>query len=251
MIFRLLIALISAIFISCSNSASHIGDSPESGEVSIAYLKSLCKGEHYTITNDYSISGIIVATDWCGEMNKSAVVVDRSGGLEFAIDIRNINESLPIYSKVTIFCNGLTLARIGGKIELGATPTGDFPLGNIDDEMLSRYIRIDGVCEDFEATTKRITEIGADDISAIIKFDNLRICDVEQDMAWCDMVDGEPITTFRTLADREGNTIAVRILATCDYADVAMPTKEISVVGIVDFADNRYFLRIVNKSVIQ
>lgn len=252
MIFRLLIALISLLFISCGDSAGHTeGSSPQSGEVSIAHLKSLCKGDHYAITADYSIRGIIVATDWCGEMNKSAVVVDRSGGLEFAIDVRNINERLPIYSEVTIFCNGLTLARIGGKIELGTTPTGDFPLGNIDDEMIDRYIRIEGICEDFVPATKRITEIGVGDVSAFVMFKNLRICDAEQGLAWCDIVDGKPTTTLRTLVDREGNTLAIRTLATCDYAEVPIPTKEISVAGIVDFADNRYFLRIANRSIIQ
>lgn len=193
------------------------------------------------------VRGVVVATDWLGEMNKSAVIVDESGGLEFAIDSRQIRDILPIYSEVSIYCNGLMLARVGGKIELGAPPTGEFPLDNIDDEMFNRYIRVEGVCENFTPPTKRINELGVDDIGSLIRFDNVRICDEERGLAWCDTEYGTPVTTYRTFIDSEGNSLAVRTLATCHYAGEAIPTKEISVVGIVDYSDNRYFLRIVNK----
>lgn len=251
MIFRLLIRLFSVVVLSaCADS--HGGDSGEYApqEVSIAYLKSLCKGSHYRIVNDYVVRGVVVATDWLGEMNKSAVIVDESGGLEFAVNSRNISEHLPIYSEVTIFCNGLMLARIGGKIELGIAPTAEFPLDNIDDEMFGRYIRVTGVCEDFVPTTKRFSEVGVEDIGNIVRFNDVRICDEEQGLSWCDICDDEVVTTYRTLIDSEGNNFAVRTLSTCDYAKEKMPAKEISVVGIIDYSDNRYFLRIVNKWII-
>ena len=248
MIFRLLIALISVVALSaCSNGSDQDSGKYAPQEVSIAYLKSLCTGSHYRIVGDYSVRGVVVATDWLGEMNKSAVIVDESGGLEFAIDSRQIRDILPIYSEVSIYCNGLMLARVGGKIELGAPPTGEFPLDNIDDEMFNRYIRVEGVCEDFTPPTKHINELGVDDISRLIRFDNVRICDEERGLAWCDMEYGTPVTTYRTFIDSEGNSLAVRTLATCHYAGEAIPTKEISVVGIVDYSDNRYFLRIANK----
>ncbi len=243
MTFRIF-SIISLLFIGCSAPES---TSTEPKEVSIAYLKSLCRGDHYRIVNDYTVRGVVVATDWLGEMNKSAVIVDSSGGLEFAIDSRHIYEHLPILSEIEILCNGLMLARIGGKIELGAPPTGAFPLDNIDDEMFERYIRVVGTCSDFVPQTKQFTEISAEDISSIVRFDNVRICEEEQGLSWCDIEDGKPITTYRTLIDNEGNTFAIRTLGTCHYAKEKMPTKEISVTGVIDYSDNRYFLRIVNK----
>ena len=245
MILRILSIICSLLLlIGCSTPESATS---QPKEVSIAYLKSLCQGDHYRIVNDYMVKGVVVATDWLGEMNKSAVIVDSSGGLEFAIDSRNINEHLPIYSEVEILCNGLMLARIGGKIELGAAPTGSFPLDNIDDEMFNRYIRVIGSCRDFVPTTKRFTDIVVSDISNIVRFENVRICDEEQGLAWCDFENDKPKTTYRTLVDSDGNTFAVRTLGTCHYAAEIMPTKEISVVGIIDYSANRYFLRIVNK----
>ena len=245
MIFRILGIIYSLLLlISCSTTESATS---QPKEVSIAYLKSLCQGDHYRIVNDYTVRGVVVATDWLGEMNKSAVIVDSSGGLEFAIDSRDINEHLPIYSEVEILCNGLMLARIGGKIELGAPPTGTFPLDNIGYEMFDRYIRVVGSCKDFVPVTKRFTDICADDISSIVRFDNVRICDEEHGLSWCNLENNKPVTTYRTLIDRDSNTFAVRTLGSCHYAAEKMPTKEISVVGVIDYSDNRYFLRIVNK----
>ena len=250
MIFRLFVALFSLFVLFACSESPNGGTSP-SGEVTIAYLKSLCKGSHYRIVNDYTVRGVVVATDWCGELNKSAIIVDESGGLEFAIDVRDVSRHLPIYSKVTISCNGLMLARVGGKVELGAPPTGDFPLDNIDDEMLGRYIRVEGIVDDYAAVVKRFDEIGVEDICRIVRFERVRICDDEQGLPWCDAMEDERVTTYRTIVDREGRTFTLRILGTCHYAAVMMPKTEISVVGAIDYSDNRYFLRIVNKAIIE
>lgn len=248
MIFRLTTILFSLLtLLACSDDCVN----STTQEVSIAYLKSLCKGDHYHITDNFSIHGVVVATDWLGEFYKSAVIVDKTGGLEFAIDSHNIKEHLPVYSEATILCNGLMLARIGGKVELGAPPTGDFPLDNIDDTMFDRYIRVVGLCEDFTPATKQFSEISLSDISAVVCFEDIRICAEEQGLAWCDTVEGKPITTYRTFIDNKGNTFAIRTLSDCIYATQAIPTNEITVIGVIDYSDNRYFLRIVNQSIIE
>lgn len=249
MIFRLLIAFSLLFAVACESTTAPTPS--RGGEVSIAYLKSLCTGDHYRVVSDYSVRGVVVATDWLGELHKSAIIIDKTSGLEFAIESHNINKQLPVFSEVTIFCNGLMLARIGGKIELGLPPTGDFPLDNIDDEKFGRYIRIEGINSDIVAPTKRFSEIGASDICGLVKFERVRVVLDEPKMRWCNFADGAPQTTFRTLVDSEGNSFDVRILPTCHYAGEEVPTNEISVIGVIDYSDNRYFLRIINKSIIE
>ncbi len=245
MILRRLIPFISLLLVACSPSAVP----PQEGEVSIAYLKSLCEGDHYRITDNYTIRGVVVATDWLGELNKSAIVVDATGGLEFAIDSRNISEQLPVFSEVIILCNGLMLARVGSKIELGMPPTGNFLLDNIDAEHISRYIRIVAQGERPTPVTKRFSEIDASDISNVVRFEGVRITPEEQGLEWCDKVDGSPVATIRTLVDSNGDTLPVHLLPTCIYAEEKMPTNEISVEGVIDYSGNRYFLRIVNRAI--
>lgn len=249
MTFRQLATLfsISLMLCGCNN---HNEKEPVQ-EVSIAYLKSLCTGDHYRIVDDYTIRGVVVATDWLNESYQSLTIVDRSGGLEVAIGAYGIDNNLPIYSEVTIFCNGLMLARIGHKIELGAVPTGDFPLDCIDETMLYQYIRTIGICKEFTPATKHFSEIGVADMSAIIRFDNVQICEEERGLIWCDLIDDTLVTTIRTIMDREGNSFGVRTLPRSIYAAENIPTKEISVIGIIDYADNRYCIRLVNEGVIQ
>lgn len=251
MIFRLLIILFSAAVLCGCNGGSEGGGNAPVGEVSIAYLKSLCSGSHYRITNDYTLRGVVVANDWLGEFVKSVVVVDRSGGIEIAIESSNLAMELPVHSEIEIFCNGLMLARIGGKVELGAPSTGDFPIANIDKELLDRYIRVVGICDNFKVATKRISEVSAADIGAIIRFEKIRICDEERGVLWCDRVDGSLVTTYRTFVDAEGDSLVVRTLPTCLYATDKIPTNEISVAGVIDFSDNRYFVRIANGFTIE
>lgn len=250
MIFRLLVVVFSLLLLpSCSDNGSD--DFNGRKEVSIAHLKSLCRGDHYRIVEDMVVRGVVIANDRLGEYHNSVVVVDRTSGVEISIESRNLSALLPIYSEVEILCSGLMLARIGGKIELGAPSTGDFPIGNISEEMLGRYIRVVGVCEDFTPVVKQFSEIGVEDISCVVRFENIRICDEERGLKWCDTDEnGEVITTDRTFVDSKGDTFTLRTLATCHYAKEVVPTTEIAVIGVIDYADNRHFLRIVNKWII-
>ena len=61
-------------------------DNPESGLVSIAYLKSRYNGLSTNIKDDVSIKGTVVANDLFGEFYKRLVLVDDSGGIEISID---------------------------------------------------------------------------------------------------------------------------------------------------------------------
>ena len=248
MIFRFLTALFSiALLLSC-NSKEGLNVETDN-EVTIAHLKSLCEGDHRLITENISVRGIVVATNWLGELHNSAIIIDDTGGLEIAIDLNDVRKELPLNSEITIQCNGLMLARVGGNIKLGTPSTDDFPIGDIDSEYLPCYIRIIGLDRKVLPTIKRIEEVGADDICTFVQFDNLRICDAEAKLSWCDIIDGEIVTTYRTLVDREGNTLSVRTLSTCHYAIEAIPENEISVAGVIDYSDNRPFLKIVNRAI--
>lgn len=251
MILRLLPLLFSLLALcSCGNLSGDVSENPQ-GEISIAHLKSLCKGDSYHITSDCLLRGIVVASDWLGELYKSVIIRDESGGIEILVDSHDIHATLPIYSEVEVHCNGLKLARIGEKVEMGALPTGNFPLNNIPEAIFDRYFKVIGMVENIEATTKRIAELEHSDISNIIRLEGVRIGEAGEQRKWCDEVDGKMVTTYRTLIDNEGDSLALCIYPTCRYADRAMPENEISVIGAIDYADDRYFIHIVNRWITQ
>lgn len=241
---RLLLLPLVAVALSCSKSAD------EARVVSIAYLKAMCHGERAIVADECYIEGVVVANDWLGEYPKRVVVVDDSGGLEINIEAEKIYTWLPIYSRVKLFCGGRTLARVGGNVVLGASPTGDFPIDNIPEWEARRSFNVVGVAEEFSFPTMRIADIGLADVSRAVRIDGLRVVDAELGLSWCDMVDGVTQTTMRTLVDREGNTIGVQTLASCAYGENKIPTTEFSVVGVVDAANGECFLRIINGAIL-
>ena len=248
MISRLILTLISLLTL----CACHIEPSEQKAtDVSIAYLKSLCVGSHYRINSDYRLRGVVVASEWLGELYNSIIIKDESGYLEIMVDVADVETRLPIYSEVEIGCNGLMLARVGGKIEMGLPSTSDFVLDNIGEEVVDNHIRIVGQNSSITPATKRFAEINACDISTIVRFENVHILLENEGQRWCDTLDGEVVTTYRTLVDSEDNTFAIRILPTSHYALDEMPTDEISVIGAIDYADDRYFLTIVNGWITQ
>lgn len=239
--------LISALWLlGCSPEPPAYGEY-ESG-VSIAYLKSLCRGSSFDITDDITICGSVVANDRLGEFYKSIVIVDDSGGIEVAIDKQDIYLNLPLHSRITIFCSGLSLGRLGGKIELGAHPTGNYPVDGISADQFSHYFKTEAGGENTSPVERTIGSLTVADISSFVVFRNLHLAGEPHD-AWCATENGEWIDTTHTLEDASGATLSLRVNAECSYAGMPTPKGKFDIAGIVDYADGAYFLRISNYSV--
>lgn len=223
---------------------------PEEGHVSISYLKSLCDGLSASVTKDISIVGSVIATDLYGEFYKSIIMVDGSGGIEINIDKEDLYIDFPIYTEIAVSCNGLSLGRVGGKIVLGAAPAGDYTVDRIGAEDMDRYISITADSPaSAEPISIGITDISAEDITSYVRLDDVRFYEADGETSFCDFVDGEYVTTNRTLTDCYGNTLTVKTSGQCSYAHETLPTGEISITGIIDYSSNHYFLRIVNHSI--
>ena len=252
---RLLIPLISLIAsFACDASSSleypenRYGDNTKT--VSVAYLKSLCRSGVYDITEDFTISGTVIANDWLGEYYKSIVVLDDTGGIEIDIDLISIFRTIPVYSRVTVFCNGMTLGRVGGKTVLGSHPAGDFPVDGIDGSLISRYVRIDSESgDDRKPANRKFAEISIADIGALVCFTDIAADLDETNGKWCDIIDGKPVTTIRRITDNDGSKFGIRTLSTCRYADEAIPIGKFSVSGIIDYSGGEYYMRIVNHGI--
>lgn len=246
MIFLLSIILISTIAtVGCSTPPAY--GEYDSG-VSIAYLKSLCRGSSYDITDDITICGTVIANDHLGEFYKSIVIADDSGGIEVAIDKRDIYLDLPIHSRITIFCSGLSLGRLGGKIELGAHPTGDFPVDGIPADKFSKYFKTEAGGTNTTPIEHTISGLKPTDISSYVLLRNLRISGELPD-AWCAVENGEYIDTTHILEDADGFTLPLRVRSSCSYAGMPTPKGPFDIAGIIDYSDNTYYLRITNYAI--
>ena len=250
---RVVIALCSLCLVVACGSATRPefselpDDKSERGLVSIAYLKSLCKGLSTTITSDISIRGTVVANDVLGEFYKTLVVVDACGGVEIALDTERLCADFPIYANVSVTCNGLAVGRVGGKVVLGAKPTGEYTVDRIAEGDVSKYL----VWRQGDVTSAvprrvAIAKLGVECVSEYVMIEGVRFADEEVGLQWCDRVDEEFVDTERHIVDAAGDILSVKVAARCEYAGEKIPSGVGTVCGILDYSGDGFFLRIAN-----
>ena len=252
---RALIVLCSAwLAVACSATKPDYSEIPdddsESGLVSIAYLKSRCKGLSTNINADISIRGTVVANDLFGEFYKTLVLVDESGGVEVSIDRERLCVDFPLYANVSVTCNGLAVGRVGGKVVLGAQPTGEFTTDRIADGDVSKYLLWQsGDVASVTPRKVRIADLGVENVSDYLLFEGVRFADDEVGCKWCEESEGAYVETDRHIIDKDGNTLIVRVSPYCEYAGERIPAGAGSLCGIVDYSGDQFFLRIANHEV--
>lgn len=245
------ISILCYFMTSCNDDMQPKFEKPAHATVSIAHLKSLCKSSSTTITDDVSIVGYVITNDLYGEYVKSIIIGDESDCIEVIVNHIPTATYFPISAKIEIHCTGLALGTSGGKVVLGAQPTAEYRVDYITPSLVAQHFRID--CNNpFEITPLKITipSLSANHIGKYVALNDITF-DYQAGLTWCD-IDTETnqyTTTFRTLYDRSGNSLQLRILDSCHYCHEKIPSGYGTVWGVVEYFDNTYFLRIVNHSI--
>ena len=214
--------------------------------VSIEYLWSLYNGKPLTISDDIYISGFISANDRSGNYNNAISISDGTAPVEIKIDMNNIFVKYSILNKVEVSCSSLTLGSYGGVLQLGLAPSGKYETSYIPQDLVHRYVKkVDGYppAHFHEWDIIDISEVANYYPGTHIYFRDVQF--VEYRVRWCDTdpETGEPVDTTRTLIDREGNTIGVRISKNAIFADVEMPDYSGSMGGILTLFNGKYELK--------
>jgi hypothetical protein len=92
------------------------------------------------ITDDITISGIVVADDRSGNFYKQIIVQDTSSGIVVLIGRASLYNDFPIGRKVYIKCKGLYLGAYGKFIQLGYKPDISNSLSDIPSIKIANYI---------------------------------------------------------------------------------------------------------------
>lgn len=102
-------SLLLFVLQACGNASSLEYESGDgtARHVSIAYLKSLCRGVLYPVTEDLWIEGCVVGNDLYGEFSDALVVEDESGGIEVLIDAKRLYRTFDAGSTVRVYCLSL------------------------------------------------------------------------------------------------------------------------------------------------
>lgn len=247
--------LASAVLTGCDRASTlDYGDEGLSGvrTLSVQALKERCSGSSVRIAEELVIRGSVVANDAYGEFEKTLVVEDETGGIEILVDLPDVACGYELGSPLTIFCNGLSLGDYGGKIQLGVPSGQTYPVARIPAELLARHLRRDTgkVCRRTPITLG-FDELAYRHISRYVRFNGVRFAAEEQGLPFCqrDEQTGDLLPTDRHLVDAGNDTLHVRTLPGCEYANEPLPAGRGSVNGILDYFNGVYQLRIVNREI--
>lgn len=219
-----------------------------SERVSIAYLKSQARGNSTPLTQSLVIEGRITANDLFGEWDHGLVIQDASGGIEVEIDRTLLYHDYPLGAPLRIYCDGLALGDYGGKIVLGAEPTGEYVVDRIAEVDLGRFLHpLNDSHTPIAPLEITMTACSKALIGTFVRLRGVAFIDEEKGLCWCDFDSerGEWISTTRHLCDEAGNQLALYTPGSCHYATEPLPSGKGSISGILDYFNGAFQLRVV------
>ena len=245
------IALLCSLIITIVGCSDNLPDDYISGYVSVSYLRSCLRQSTTLITDDIYLSGVIIANDKYGELTKTVVVSDDSGGVAIDLDIEDIEARYPLFSSVRVRCSGLWLGSVGAKLVLGAEPTGEYIVDRIAEDRVYNHLFVTTINGTPAPRRKSISELEYSDVMSMVIVDNLTPIAEEHGLRWTDidLQSGRAVTAVRHLTDGQ-DTLRVVTTKDCQYAKESIPTLPMRLYGVLDWYGGDMALRVINHGIV-
>ncbi len=209
----------------------------------IAELKALYKGAPIEITEDLTISGVVVADDRSGNFFKSLVLQDETAGIDIQIERVGLSDDYPIGRRVFIKVKGLWLASNNGIVQLGAQVNASGVVQRIPDSLRSQYFFRGRRNQGTTARTVRISDLNTAMISTLIRLENVQFPDADLGTTLADAANRQAKNL--TIEDCDGNRIILRTSGFAEFAWRTVPAGKgtLTAVYSVFGADKQLFIR--------
>lgn len=221
---------------------------PEAGfesNISIANFKALYSGNGVdSIAFDTIIQGIVVGNDESGNIYKSLIIQDQSGGIEIKLDQSSLYNQYRIGQKIYVKCKGMYLGTYGGLVQLGYLYQGS--IGRMPEIFIKDHLFLDSLPgKPLAPALKTIATLSPANLSTIVRFDSVSFDDggarvfCEQSVSSAD---------DRVMRDKNGSTILVRTSKYANFASDVIPSGIGSVVGVLSIYNGAYQLYIRDRN---
>lgn len=203
------------------------------GELNQYYSDSLNSASPVLITKDIIIKGIVVSSDYTGNIYKKIYIQDSTGGMDVELDptpqaTPYFYNAYKIGQRVYIKCKDMYMGNYGGVPELGYLYNG--AIGRMPYSMFSTHLFLDSFPG--KQPTPNIVTIPSFSnsmISTLIQIDSVHFDSIEV---------GQPYslttaTTNRTIKDSNGNSLLLRTSYKATFANQLVPSGTGNIVGIL------------------
>jgi hypothetical protein len=209
---------------------------PVGNILTIADLRSMYQGSPLKIDEDYSVYATITMDDKSGNIYRASYAQDKTA----AINIRQLSAGgLYQGDSVRIYLKGTTISSYNGMLQIDSL--------DVDRNIIKQKTRVH-----VEPKVLSIQEINTGDYQAqLVKLENVQFLDYEVGEPFADAPN--LVTKNRMLQDCNGNEIIVRTSGYANFADVAVPEGNGSLVAIVSQFNNdmQLFIRSIGEVVME
>ncbi len=232
----------------CSNTDNY-NELKQGGVVSIAHLKSLCRDRQVVIRQGIRIEGKVTANDLYGEYSQSIVIEDPTAGIEISIEGWHLHQKYRYGESLSIFCEGLMLGNLGGKIVLG-TESDEYIVGRLSSQEQELHISAIDKNISLEPKELSISELDIKWADRLVTLKDVRFPKADGVKVWVDIDSlGNRINTSHIVVNRQGDSLRLYMPSTCRYANEPLPEGYGTIYGIGDHYGSTPSLRITNHGI--
>ncbi len=214
-----------------------ITEDPNLDTISISRLRAMYTGgSPKTITEEVTISGIVVGNDISGNIFEQIFIDDGNSAMPILIDRSALYGDFPVGRKIYVKCKGLVLGTYGGFLQLGGYANG-VSVEGIPANLITKYIVKGPTGYNADSLAQTITNINDLNNSyhgRLIKLMNVEFDDASTDVPFADVNLPSPTTGERFLrtCSSPSTTITVRNSAYSKFAFTHTPKGNGTAYGI-------------------
>ncbi len=204
---------------------------------SIADLKAMCTGLPVDINSNVVISGVVCANDVSGNVYKQLILNDATGGISFSINITGMYPEFPVGTRMIVDCNGLTLGKSGGQVQLGIKPYDSY-VSRLEPKVFFNKIFVTGQNETVTPIMASIKSINDNMLYKMVTLEDVQVITSDLGKTWSDPF----ATTNRYVEDFYGNKIWVRTSSYANFANIIMPSTRGNLTAVLTKFNSDYQL---------
>lgn len=192
---------------------------------SIAHLQQLCKGGCYTITSNMVCVGRVTSSDYEGNFYRSMVIEDGTGGAEIKLGIYSIDKQYPVGLMVAVDLKDTAIVSDNGVVQVGLPPQSfdNAPREFEAQEIIDRHITRSNSIEVIAPLQCDIASLDTSLCGRFVRIEELR---------HSPLPDKEEKNYYR-FTDSNSNEVYLYISSYADFADMEIPSFDVSVQGIL------------------
>ncbi len=229
---RNLFSLIFILFVLAQSCVNDTFDTPPvpslkdlTPTMTIKEFKALSKaGKSVEITDDIIIGGQVISSDQTGNFYKTLYIQDGTGGIPISINATDLYTLYEPGRNVWVHCRGLTLSDNNNFLYLDYN--GDRIPDNLYRKFLTRGQKSDVI---IPPKALKLYEVTEDDLGTLVAIEEVEFSLKDKSKNYADATRAGN----RTVEDCIGNTIIVRTSNYADFADVALPDGNGTIIGVL------------------